>query len=193
MQSKLRSRLTKNQLFTIPNILSYVRIALIPVIVWLYIGKNEPRAAFVVILLSSLTDILDGFIARKFNMITDFGKMIDPVADKLTQGAILTCLASRVHLMLLPILIMAIKECASFIIRMKLFRSTGKVYGARWHGKVNTVLLYIVLCAHIVFPTFMQGILSTVSILLSSAMMVASFVLYTVECSRHSSGGKNKK
>jgi cardiolipin synthase len=124
-------------------------------------------------------------------MITDFGKMIDPVVDKLTQGAILIALALRFPLMLLPILVMAIKEALSLVIRARLFRATGEVYGARWHGKANTVLLYSVLCAHIMFPDLMQGTVSAVSIFISSAMMIISFALYTAECSEHLK--KNKK
>ena len=175
-----RKRMTASQLFTIPNILSYIRIALIPLIVWLYIGKDDPHTAFIVILISSLTDILDGFIARRFNMITDFGKMIDPVADKLTQVAIIICLVSRFPLMLLPLCIMPIKEGISFIIRLRLFRAADVVVGACWHGKANTVVLYTVICAHILFPNFMQGALSAVTILISVGFMISSFVLYTV-------------
>ena len=175
------SRLTAKQLFTIPNILSYIRIALIPLIIWLYIGKGDTTAAFIVIIISSITDILDGIIARRFNMITDFGKMIDPVADKLTQGAIIICLVTRFPLMLLPLCIMPIKEGISFIVRWKLFKKSEAVYGARWHGKANTVILYTVICAHIVFPNVMAGPPSTISILIASAMMLFSFTLYTID------------
>lgn len=175
-------RLTPKQLFSVPNILSYIRIALIPLIVWLYVGKQNYSGAFIVILISSFTDIADGFIARHFNMITDFGKMIDPVADKLTQLAIIVCLVTRFPLMLLPLCIMPVKEIASFIMRLRLFQKHEEIYGALWHGKLNTVLLYIVICSHIVFPNFMSGMLSTVSILISSAFMIFSFVMYTVSC-----------
>lgn len=177
-----RVRLTKKQIFTIPNILSFIRIALIPLIIWLYVGIHNYAAAFVVIMISSLTDIADGFIARHFNMITDFGKMIDPVADKLTQIAILFCLVSRFPLMLLPLCIMFVKEIVSFLLRLRLFQKAEKVYGAVWHGKLNTVILYTVVCAHIVFPNFVAGTISTVSILFSSAFMIFSFIMYTISC-----------
>lgn len=68
----------KNQILTIPNLLSVVRLALIPVIVWLYSYEKNYYAAIGVILLSGATDIIDGWIARHFNMISDFGKAIDP-------------------------------------------------------------------------------------------------------------------
>ena len=79
--------------------LSVVRLLLIPVIVWLYCGKQEYTAAVVVILLSGITDIADGIIARKYHMVSDFGKILDPIADKLTQAAIILCLTYNYPLM----------------------------------------------------------------------------------------------
>ena len=85
----------KDQVLTIPNLLSVIRLALIPLIVWLYIGKQEYSAAVAVILISGATDIIDGFIARKFNMVSDLGKILDPVADKLTQATVILCLTVK--------------------------------------------------------------------------------------------------
>ena len=116
-----RAKFAKDQIFTIPNILSFFRIALIPIIVWLYL-TNHPVWALIVIILSGITDVIDGFIARKFNMITDFGKFVDPVADKLTQGIVMICLALRFPWMWLPIGIMLVKEATAFILRLIVFR-----------------------------------------------------------------------
>ncbi len=85
----------KDQVLTIPNLLSVIRLALIPLIVWLYIGKQEYSAAVAVILISGATDIIDGFIARKFNMVSDLGKILDPVADKLTLATVILCLTVK--------------------------------------------------------------------------------------------------
>ena len=178
-----RSRLTKDQIWTIPNILSFVRLALIPLIIWLYIGEKQPVLALAVILLSGLTDIVDGFIARHFNMITDFGKMLDPVADKLTQIAILISLVSRFPLMLLPLCIMVVKEIVSFVIRLCVFRKTEEVHSAVWHGKANTVILYAIICLHIIWIEI-PPIVSTLTILFSAVFMVFSFVLYMISCLR---------
>lgn len=76
--------LRKDQILTIPNLLSIVRLCLIPLIIWLYCVKKDYTLAVIVILISGATDIVDGFIARHFNMVSDFGKILDPVADKLT-------------------------------------------------------------------------------------------------------------
>ena len=79
----------KHKIITIPNILTFFRLLLIPVIVWLYLVKKDPIWTMAVLALSGITDIVDGIIARKCNMISDFGKAFDPVADKLTQIAML--------------------------------------------------------------------------------------------------------
>ena len=104
--------LKKEQILTIPNLLSLVRLAMIPVIVWLYCKKEAYLAAVAMIVLSGLTDIADGIIARKCNMVSDFGKILDPVADKLTQAALILCLATRYQLMIPLIIEFALREAA---------------------------------------------------------------------------------
>ena len=136
-----RSKFAKDQILTIPNILSYFRIVLIPIIVTLYLTEH-PIWALVFIILSGITDVVDGFIARKFNMVTDFGKFIDPVADKLTQGIILIALLTRFPWMWLPLGIMIVKEATTFILRLIVFRKTEEVKSAEWHGKLATVVLH---------------------------------------------------
>ena len=81
-----------NKVFTIPNILSFFRLILIPVLIWSYVVKKNYAATGWILLLSGLTDIADGFIARRFHMISKLGKILDPVADKLTQATMLFCL-----------------------------------------------------------------------------------------------------
>ena len=100
----------KDQVLTIPNLLSVIRLALIPLIVWLYIGKQEYSAAVAVILISGATDIIDGFIARKFNMVSDLGKILDPVADKLTQATVILCLTVKYRWMRGLIVLFVVKE-----------------------------------------------------------------------------------
>jgi len=86
-------------LFKLPNILCYIRIALVPLFVYLYFTAEEPvdyYVATLVVMLSGITDFLDGQIARRCNMITDLGKIIDPAADKLMQLAMLVTLAINI-------------------------------------------------------------------------------------------------
>ena len=82
----------QKKIITIPNILSTVRILLIPVIIWLYIGLKDYLLTGVFVIISGLTDIIDGAIARKFNMISDVGKVLDPFADKATQIVVMILL-----------------------------------------------------------------------------------------------------
>ena len=95
----------KKKIITIPNILSFIRLCLIPIIVWLYIGKQDHIMAGVFVIISGITDIVDGFIARTFNMISDVGKVLDPIADKATQTVVVILLVTRFPLMLIPLII----------------------------------------------------------------------------------------
>ena len=74
-------RFSKNAILTIPNLISLFRILLIPLIIWLYCGKKQYAATIAVVAISGVSDIIDGKIARKFNMVSDVGKVLDPIAD----------------------------------------------------------------------------------------------------------------
>ena len=91
MDNEIKSRLGKKDILTIPNMLSFFRILLIPVMAVLYCSYEAHKAAVVVIAISGITDILDGKIARKYNLVTDFGKFMDPIADKLLVCSALIC------------------------------------------------------------------------------------------------------
>ena len=177
---KVRSKLTRDQVLTIPNILSFFRLTLIPLIVWLYAFVGSREWAVLVILISGFTDILDGFIARKFNMMSDLGKAIDPLADKLTQLAVLCCLIIDYPLIALPVIVMVIKELSSFVLRFILFKQTEKVGGARWHGKMNTSLLVVMMVMHVLWIDIPMEV-STITILICTAAMILSSILYSIE------------
>lgn len=180
---KVRSKLTRDQVLTIPNMLSFFRLSLIPVIVWLYAFVGSREWAVLVILISGFTDILDGFIARKFNMMSDLGKAIDPLADKLTQLAVLCCLIIDYPLIALPVIVMVIKEISSFVLRFILFKQTEQVGGARWHGKMNTSLLVVMMVLHVLWVDIPMEV-STITILICTAAMILSCVLYSIEVIR---------
>ena len=165
---------------TIPNLLSLFRIILIPLIIWAYCILQSPTVTALFVVLSGLTDVVDGFIARHFNMISNVGKALDPIADKLTQIAMLFCLWTRFPLILLPLIIILVKEISSLVLRAVVIRKTGEVDGAVWHGKLNTVLLYAVMFLHIVWYEISFG-LSVTCILAACAMMLLSYVLYSID------------
>lgn len=130
----------RDQIFTIPNLLSLVRLLMIPVIIWLYCEKEDYVAAAVMIVLSGLTDIADGIIARKFHLVSDLGKILDPVADKLTQAALIICLIAKFDWMLWLFLLFAIKEITMGISGLLVIRKKDVVNSSQWFGKLATVV-----------------------------------------------------
>lgn len=164
---------------TVPNLLSAFRLCLIPVCVWLYCVKQEYLMTTLVLVISGLTDVVDGFIARRFGMVSDVGKVLDPVADKLTQAAMLLCLLTRYRGMLIPFLLMAAKEIFAGISGWLVIRKTGNVFCAKWHGKLATVLLYIMLVLHLLWVDLPEAV-SNLMIFVCSAAIAMSFVLYGV-------------
>lgn len=136
----------------LPNALTISRFLLIPFIVFSALQGNY-IATIVFLTISGLTDILDGTIARKFNLISDFGKLIDPVADKATQIAILTSLVIQNIIPLWILLIVVLKEFimisgASFLYGKEL------IVSSRWYGKLSTVLLYIAIVFSLTIKAF---------------------------------------
>lgn len=125
----------------IPNAFTILRFILIPFII-VAIVENEYIMAFIFFTLSGITDILDGCIARKFNFITNFGKLIDPLADKVTQISILVTLSLKNIIPMWILVIIFIKESfmiagASFLYGKEL------VVSSKWFGKLSTVLFYL--------------------------------------------------
>ena len=173
----MRNIFNKDQIFTIPNLLSLVRLALIPVIIWLYCEKQQYGLAVIIVILSGLTDVLDGFIARRFNMTSEFGKILDPVADKLTQTAMLFCLAKRYKRMKYLIALFASKEVVMCLLGMIAIKKTDRVVGAKWFGKATTMLLYLVLGLLIFIPHIEASHVDSLINICGGAMVI-SVALY---------------
>ncbi len=132
------------RIVTIPNILSFIRILMIPAIVVIYFSsvKNHYIWSALLVLLSGLTDMVDGFIARRFNMISDVGKILDPIADKLTQFTVVVCLSIN-HPILIPVVaVIFLKELFMLIGAVIFVHRGNETPYARWWGKMTTVVLY---------------------------------------------------
>ena len=185
MKEEIKSQNTKegntgssqSRILTIPNLISLFRLCLIPVFMWLYCVEKNYLWTGIVLIISGLTDTVDGIIARKFNMISDLGKVLDPIADKVTQAAMLFCLLTRFPLMIAPLALMVVKEFFMGVTGLMVIQKTGKVFGADWHGKVNTWLLYAMMILH-VFWYNIPDIVSKVLIGICVVMMLISLVLY---------------
>ena len=181
VETRLRDGFKDNgkvKIFTIPNILSMFRICLIPLFICLFLNRKDTEA-FMVLVLSGVTDVVDGFIARRFNMTSAVGKALDPISDKLTQAAMLGCLINRFKAMWVPLILMVFKELFSGVAALLAIKTTGEVHGADWHGKVTTVSLYIMMSLHMVWPS-MPAALSAALIGGCVALMLLSLVLYSI-------------
>ena len=169
----------QKKMLTIPNLLSLLRLAMIPLLVWLYISQQKYGWTAFVLLLSGLTDIVDGQIARRCNMVSDFGKFLDPIADKLTQLAMLACLMTRFPMMKIPLVLLLFKEIISGLMGVFAARKTGVVFSSEWHGKTTTVLLYLTITLHLLWiniPIYVTSGLTT----LCTMMMLVSGILYLI-------------
>lgn len=167
-------------ILTIPNILSMIRLALIPIFLWTYLALDDHALTAALIVLSFVTDVADGFIARRFHQTSELGKALDPVADKLTQFAMLLCLTGAFPVLIGPLVLFAIKEFATGISSLCAINKSGEVRGARWHGKVTTFLIYALLILHILWVDIPQAVSAWMA-MLTAAMMLLSFVLYMLQ------------
>lgn len=169
----------EKKIITIPNIFSFFRICLIPVLVWLYGVEHDYMWAGYILILSGITDMVDGYIARHFHMVSNLGKILDPIADKLTQGVMLMCLVMRFPLMIVPFVLLIAKEIYMSVSGILVIQRTGIVCGADWHGKAATCFLYGTMILH-VFWHEITPMVSAVCIIACAALIGVSFVLYAI-------------
>lgn len=145
----------KKEILTIPNMLSLFRLVLIPVYVTIYLNATENLHyyfAAAILALSCLTDLVDGQIARRFNMISNLGKLLDPIADKATQFALIVCMATRYGAMNFLILLFVIKEGFQLIAMGLNLRKGKALDGALMSGKVCTTVLFSTLILMVMLP-----------------------------------------
>mgnify|MGYP000450454120 CR=1 FL=1 len=136
----------------VPNILTIIRFFIIPFII-VFALQNNYIIAIIFLVISGITDVADGFIARKFNYITDFGKLMDPLADKCTQIATLLVLVIQEIIPVWILVVVVIKEVilvagASFLYGKDL------VVSSKWYGKISTVLFYVAIFCSMLIKQF---------------------------------------
>ena len=145
----------KREYFSVPNLMGYFRIILIPVYLWLYFnasGTADYVKAAAVIGISELTDCFDGKIARRFDLITEWGKILDPIADKLTLGAVILSLTFRYPLMRAVVLLYIVKEGYMLIMGGLMMKKGRQMDGAQWYGKVCTAYTYVMIFLLLLIP-----------------------------------------
>ena len=164
----------------IPNILTIIRFLLIPFIVF-FIFTEQFIMAFIFFTISGITDVADGFIARKFNLITNFGKLMDPLADKLTQIATLTSLVIVNIIPLWILIIVLVKEFIMIVGASFLYGKDVVVY-SRWYGKLATVLFYIAIVLSLILRQFnIEGFwknLDLISYTIASVATIFALIMY---------------
>lgn len=136
----------------IPNILTIIRFLLIPFIVF-FIFTEQFLLSFIFFTISGITDVADGFIARKFNLVSNFGKLMDPLADKLTQIFTLTSLVIIGIIPIWILLIVLIKEFIMIVGASFLYGKDVVVY-SKWYGKLATVLFYLAIVLSLILRQF---------------------------------------
>lgn len=170
----------KSQNITVPNILTLIRILIIPFFVDSFL-KDNLLGAICVLLVSGISDILDGFIARKFNQITEFGKILDPFADKLTGVSIAVTLAVKFPSLCPFLVFLAVKDIAMVVCGLVLLKRNLKPSSAKWYGKVSTAFFYVSVTI-IVLMSINQvevfNLVSTSLLTLTTLMMFYSGIRY---------------
>lgn len=179
-EAAVKFEVNKKEIFTIPNILSTFRVF----IAFLFFFNFERNAmenrmyilTFLVIL-SALTDFLDGKIARKFHMVSELGKILDPLADKISQGILIICLLSKYKIMKALLFLFIIKEIYMVTVGAMVLKKTKKNTGAMWYGKTSTAVFYIVILLLMFMPNVSESV-ANILIFISGFFMMLSFVLY---------------
>ena len=180
----------KKEIFTIPNYLSFFRLILIPVYMVIYLNAQVTRdyiIAGMILAISCATDAVDGKIARKFNMITTFGKFLDPLADKLTQFSLLLCMAIRYPVLWSVFSLFVLKELFQLIAGILAAKHGYILRGALFSGKVCTTVLFISLVAMVLFHHMDETTVDLIAMVDGFFLMVAFadyFITYLGKKSR---------
>ena len=140
----------------IPNILSAIRILLVFVFVFVFFVCNSPIWALIIFLTAGATDIVDGYLARRFNWITNLGKILDPFADKLMQCTALVCLCIKNYVPLWFVLVFFAKELATMATGLLVIKRRSVVVVSKWYGKAAVCLFYLAIFVCVVFKGFLE-------------------------------------
>ena len=170
----------KKEIFTIPNLLSLFRLALIPVYIAIYLNAHEAADYFLaggILAVSCLTDLIDGKIARKFNMISTLGKILDPIADKATQFTLIICLAIRHPALWHLVALFVVKEGFQGIAGLVNLKRGRMLPGALMPGKVCTTVLFISLILMVLLPGLSEQVIDII-VIIDAVFMIVSFISY---------------
>ncbi len=165
----------------LPNILTTVRLIVIPVFAYFMLFTDKFLISAGLFLFSGITDVVDGWIARRFNMITDVGSVYDPFVDKLMQITAVVCMSIRGIVPFWVICCVAAKEVTMIIVGLVLYIKK-IVVRSNWYGKATTVIFYAIIFALMIFPEINYMIKMTMLVSLILVMVFAA-VAYLIKIS----------
>lgn len=172
----------KKEVFTIPNLLSLFRLVLIPVYVLIYLKARTASDYYVaagILAVSCLTDLIDGKIARHFHMISNLGKILDPLADKATQFTLILCLAFKHPFLWWVVALFVIKESFQLIAGGINLKKGKMLKGAQMSGKICTTVLFVSLILMVMIPTLPEAVIMILGAV-DFVMLSIAFVDYLI-------------
>lgn len=176
-------------MINLPNTLTIFRIILIPIFcVLFFMGPDYYAYAGLMLILSGLSDMFDGFFARKFNQETELGKILDPIADKLTLAAVVVCMWYAYHnrfpWISLALGIMLIKEISMAVGGFIIVSKGKKLVKAKWWGKIATVIFYtsmiLIVALNIFTDSEKLNIIVPALAFFAAAVMVFALIKYFI-------------
>jgi len=176
----------KKEILTIPNLLSLFRLILIPVYVIIYQNARRDADYYIaagILAVSCLTDMIDGRIARHFNMISTVGKILDPLADKATQFTLILCLALKYPVLWYLVGLFVVKEGFQLIAGSVNLKKGKMLKGALISGKICTTVLFISLIVMVMLPGLGETAILAITIT-DTVFMLISFCDYLITYSR---------
>ena len=176
----MRTKDWKKDFLTIPNMLSLFRLVLIPVYILIYLNAETDTDYFLaggILAVSCLTDMIDGQIARHFNMISTIGKVLDPLADKATQFTLIVCLAIKRPVVLWVMGLFVLKEVFQLVAGILTYRKGQMLTGALISGKICTTVLFISLVLMVLMPTMPENYFNTL-LWVDAAFLLIAFADY---------------
>ena len=178
----------KKDMLTIPNLLSLFRLALIPIYIIIYLNADSRSDYFIsagILAVSCFTDLIDGKIARHFNMVSNTGKILDPLADKATQFALILCLTVEYPVLLALVCLFIVKETFQLIAGFMILRKGKILSGAILSGKISTTVLFISLILMVMLPEMHPAFIYVLTGI-DCACLLVSFIGYVRIYSTHS-------
>ena len=178
----------KKDLFTIPNMLSLFRLLLIPVYIVIYLNADTDVDYYIaggILAVSCLTDMIDGQIARHFNMISTIGKILDPFADKVTQFSLIVCLAVEYPILIPLMVLFFVKEVFQLVAGLLTLRKGQMLTGALISGKISTTILFISLIVLVMFPK-MDSTYVNLIMVVDGIFLLIAFIHYAITYFTHS-------